>query len=451
MIWRADIRAGNLYIWIRMAKKLFLESYGCQMNEADSEVILGVLTKNGYELTDTISSADVILFNTCAVREHAETRIYGRISQLSPLKNKNPDLVVGVCGCMATHLKEKILDEAPLVDLVVGPDSYRRLPELIEKSATEPFVDVRLDKYETYADLEPKREAGIRAWVSIMRGCDKFCTFCIVPYVRGRERCLSLPQVLSQVQQLADEGYKEIVFLGQTVNSYKDKANGFDFADLLAKTSQINGIERIRFTSPHPIDFDDKTIEVMKNNSKICPQVHLPLQSASDSVLEKMKRRYNISYYDELVQKFRQAMPEISITTDIIVGFPTETDEDFSKTYDYMQKVRYDSAFMFIYSPRQGAKAFNWGDPIPYAEKVKRLESLIKLQGMISLEINQKEVGKKSLVLVEGQAKKEKGHLFGKNPQFKTVVFPQDGIKAGDFVTVSIKEATPHTLLGVAQ
>jgi tRNA-2-methylthio-N6-dimethylallyladenosine synthase len=310
---------------------------------------------------------------------------------------------------------------------------------------------VRLDKYETYADLEPKREAGIRAWVSIMRGCDKFCTFCIVPYVRGRERCLSLPQVLSQVQQLADEGYKEIVFLGQTVNSYKDKANGFDFADLLAKTSQINGIERIRFTSPHPIDFDDKTIEVMKNNSKICPQVHLPLQSASDSVLEKMKRRYNISYYDELVQKFRQAMPEISITTDIIVGFPTETDEDFSKTYDYMQKVRYDSAFMFIYSPRQGAKAFNWGDPIPYAEKVKRLESLIKLQGMISLEINQKEVGKKSLVLVEGQAKKEKGHLFGKNPQFKTVVFPQDGIKAGDFVTVSIKEATPHTLLGVAQ
>lgn len=421
------------------------------MNAADSELILGVLTQNGYELTDTISSADVILFNTCAVREHAETRIYGRVSQLSPLKNKNPDLVIGICGCMATHLKEKILDEAPLVDLVVGPDSYRRLPELIEKSATEPFVDVRLDKYETYADLEPKREAGVRAWVSIMRGCDKFCTFCIVPYVRGRERCLSLPQVLSQVQQLADEGYKEIVFLGQTVNSYKDKENSFDFADLLAKTSQVNGIERIRFTSPHPIDFDDKTIEVMKNNSKICPQVHLPLQSASNSVLDKMKRRYNISYYDELVQKFRQAIPEISITTDIIVGFPTETEDDFSKTYAYMQKVKYDSAFMFIYSPRQGAKAFNWGDPIPYPEKVKRLESLIKLQEKISLEINQKEVGKKSLVLAEGQAKKEKGFLFGKNPQFKTVVFPQDGIKAGDFVTVSIKEATPHTLLGVVQ
>ena len=451
MIWNPVTPAGSLYIWIRVAKKLFLESYGCQMNEADSEVILGVLTKNGYELTDSVSSADVILFNTCAVREHAETRIYGRVSQLSPLKNKNPELVIGICGCMATHLKEKILDEAPLVDLVVGPDSYRRLPELIEKAVSEPFVDVRLDKYETYADLEPKRESGVRAWVSIMRGCDKFCTFCIVPYVRGRERCLTLPQILSQVQELADEDYKEIVFLGQTVNSYRDKENGFDFVDLLEKTSQIEGIVRIRFTSPHPIDFDDKTIEVMKNNSKICPQVHLPLQSASDSVLDKMKRRYNLSYYDELLRKFREAIPGIAITTDIIVGFPTETEEDFLKTFDYMQKVKYDSAFMFIYSPRPGAKAFNWGDPIPHAEKVKRLESLIKLQEKITLEIHRKEIGKKTLVLTEGQAKKEKGHLFGKNPQYKTVVFPQDGIKAGEFVTVSIKQATPHTLLGVVE
>lgn len=434
-----------------MTKKLFLESYGCQMNEADSELILGVLTKNGYKLVDSEASADVILFNTCAVREHAETRIYGRVSQLSPLKNKNPDLVIGVCGCMATHLKEKILDEAPMVDLVVGPDSYRRLPELIEKAGSEPFVDVRLDKYETYADLEPKREAGVRAWVSIMRGCDKFCTFCIVPFVRGRERCLPLPQVLTQVQQLADKGYKEIVFLGQTVNSYKDKANGFDFADLLEKTSRVDGIERIRFTSPHPIDFNDKIIEVMKNNSKICPQVHLPLQSASDSVLDKMKRRYNISYYDDLLQKFRRAIPGVAITTDIIVGFPTETEDDFLKTFDYMKKVKYDSAFMFIYSPREGAKAFSWGDPIPKAEKVHRLETLIKLQEQISLEINQQEVGKKTLVLVEGQAKKEKGHLFGKNPQYKTVVIPQDGIKASEFVTVTIKEATPHTLVGVVE
>jgi len=261
--------------------------------------------------------------------------------------------------------------------------------------------------------------------------------------------CTETP--LSQVQELADEDYKEIVFLGQTVNSYRDKENGFDFVDLLEKTSQIEGIVRIRFTSPHPIDFDDKTIEVMKNNSKICPQVHLPLQSASDSVLDKMKRRYNLSYYDELLRKFREAIPGIAITTDIIVGFPTETEEDFLKTFDYMQKVKYDSAFMFIYSPRPGAKAFNWGDPIPHAEKVKRLESLIKLQEKITLEIHRKEIGKKTLVLTEGQAKKEKGHLFGKNPQYKTVVFPQDGIKAGEFVTVSIKQATPHTLLGVVE
>jgi tRNA-2-methylthio-N6-dimethylallyladenosine synthase len=429
-------------------RKVYLESYGCQMNEADSELILGQLTATGYQIVQEAKEADVILLNTCAVREHAEQRIYGRVAQLGQLKFKNPELLIGICGCMASHLKEKIIERSQFVDLVVGPDSYRCLPEIIEKAVDEPFVDVRLDRYENYAGINPSRADGVRAWVSIMRGCDKFCTFCIVPYVRGREHCLPIEQVLDQVKQAADEGYQEVVFLGQTVNSYKDKEKGIKFADLLERASQVEGIKRIRFTSPHPIDFDEQTIEVMRENPKICPQVHLPLQSASNEVLDKMKRRYTIEFYDELLQKFREAIPEIAVTTDIIVGFPNETEEDYQRTYDYMAKTKYDSAFMFKYSPREGAKAFNWGDPIPEEEKIRRLEGIIQLQERISLELNQKEVGKVTEVSVEGEAKKEEGFWFGKNPQFKTVVFPKDGAKPGEFVQVRIERVSPHTLMG---
>ncbi len=429
-------------------RKIYLESYGCQMNESDSELILGQLSGNGFRIVREAKEADVILLNTCAVREHAEQRIFGRVAQLGQLKIGNPELLIGICGCMATHLKEKIIEQSQFVDLVVGPDSYRRLPEIIGKAIDEPYVDVRLDKYENYAGINPVRAEGVRAWVSIMRGCDKFCTFCIVPYVRGREHCLPIGQVLDQVKQVADEGYQEVVFLGQTVNSYQDKEKGVKFADLLDKASKVKGIKRIRFTSPHPIDFDELTIEMMRENPKICPQVHLPLQSASNAVLDKMKRRYTIEFYDDLLQRFRETIPEIGITTDIIVGFPNETEENYRQTFDYMAKTKYDSAFMFKYSAREGAKAYEWGDPISEVEKIRRLEGIIKLQERISLELNQKEVGKVTEVLIEGEAKKEEGFWFGKNPQFKTVVFPKDGAKPGEFVKVRIERATPHTLKG---
>jgi tRNA-2-methylthio-N6-dimethylallyladenosine synthase len=334
-------------------RRVYLESYGCQMNLADSELILGRLLAGGYQIVKNIQDSDVILLNTCAVREHAEQRVFGRVSELGRAKYKNPELLIGVCGCMASHLKDKILKQSQSVDFVAGPDSYRRLPEILEKATTEPYLDVRLDKYENYADLKPARGPGVRAWISIMRGCDKFCTFCIVPYVRGREHCLPCEDILNQTRQAADEGYREVVFLGQTVNSYKDKKRQVNFAGLLESAAEVKGIERIRFTSPHPIDFDQRTIDLMRENPKICPQVHLPLQSASNSVLEKMKRRYTIEFYDKLLQNFREAIPEIAITTDIIVGFPGETEEDYQQTNDYMAETKFDSAFMFKYSPRE--------------------------------------------------------------------------------------------------
>lgn len=429
-----------------MSKKLYIETYGCQMNEADTELILGHLTGSGYSKVDSPKIADVILVNTCAVREHAEVRVLGRVSQLSGLKAQNPDLVLGLIGCMATHIKEKLLDKAPFLDIVAGPDSYRRLSQIIEEASKQPLVDVRLDKYETYSDITPRRLPGVTSWVSIMRGCNKFCTFCIVPFVRGRERCLPISDVLDQVKKSVNAGYKEIIFLGQTVNSYKYET--LDFGDLLEKSAQIEGIKRIRFTSPHPIDFNEKIIRIMASYEKIMPQVHLPLQSASDKILNLMKRRYSISFYDELLHKMREAIPDLAVTTDIIVGFPQETEEDFQATFDYMQKVQYDSAFIFKYSSREGTKAYSWQETVSEKEKVERLESLVKLQTEISEKLNQKYVGKTVEVLIEGTAKKGEDKYYGKSPHFKTVVFDKNGDRPGDFVNILVEKATPHTLLG---
>ncbi|HLG93911.1 MAG TPA: radical SAM protein, partial [candidate division Zixibacteria bacterium] len=312
-------------------KSFFVETYGCQMNLADSETVGGVLSNAGYKKAEALEKADVIFVNTCAIRERAEERVLGRLSELARLKHQKPDLVLGVLGCMAQHFKTKVTSQIPAVDIVAGPDGYRTLPRLIAERNDEPYLEVELSRTETYADIHPLRESGIRAWVSIMRGCDKFCTFCIVPYVRGRERSLPMVDVLNQLEKLAAEGYKEVVFLGQTINAYKDPSiliengkNGLSraesrgsslpltpedgipkkrnaFAALLKKAAAIDGIERIRFTSPHPVDFDWETIEAMAENPKICPQLHLPLQSASNPVLLKMKRRYTIEYYDMLL------------------------------------------------------------------------------------------------------------------------------------------------------
>ena len=425
---------------------VYIETYGCQMNVADSEVILGTLVKHGYERVDQPDDADVILLNTCAIREHAEERIIGRLGTLAQHKAAKPALQLGIAGCMAQHVRDNLQSRLPFVDFVVGPDTYRRLPTILDPDAVESSVDVRLDRLETYADIVPQREKGVRAWLTIMRGCDKFCTFCIVPYVRGRERSLPAESLLQQVRQLAEEGYREIVFLGQTVNAYRDGKT--TFADLLRRTNEIEGIKRIRFTSPHPCDMSDEVITVMAQCEAVCPQIHLPVQSGSDRILSRMERGHTAAEYLNLVDRLRRAIPGIALSTDIIVGFPGEEERDFRATYDLMEKVGYDSAFMFKYSARSGTKAAKWPDSVPEEEKGERLQSIIRQQEERSARINQELVGTQVQVLAEGAARRREGWLAGKTPHFKTTVFPATGHTIGDLVTTSIEASTGHTLIG---
>ena len=435
---------------LRESRKVYIETYGCQMNISDTELILGLLKPEGYESTRAPDQADVILLNTCAIRERAEARIIGRLGELAKYKARKPGVVLGLTGCMAQHHRETLLDKAPFLDLVLGPDAYRNLPALLRQAETdEPLVSVRLDRDETYADVSPTRSAGIRAWVTIMRGCDKFCTFCIVPYVRGRERSVPAGALLDQVRALADQGYKEVVYLGQTVNAYRD--GDVDFGRLLHQTAQIEGIARIRFTSPHPSDMDDSAIDAMATCSKVAPYLHLPLQAASNRVLTRMERGYTVEAYAALVDRLREAMPNLALSTDIIVGFPGEEEADFRATYDFMARTRYDFAFMFKYSAREGTKAYKWGETLSEEEKGRRLQEIIHLQEQIGAELNQQRIGQSVEVLVEGPAKKQKDWLAGKDPQFKTVVFPGNGAQPGDIVPVHVTSATAHTLVGEAR
>lgn len=430
-------------------RRVYIETYGCQMNIADTELLIGLLKPHGYEPTQQADQADVILLNTCAIREHAEERVLKRLSELVRHKTKRHGVLLGLTGCMAQHHRERLLDKAPFLDLVLGPDAYRNLPSLLlQEYQDEPLVAVRLDRDETYADISPVRAEGIRAWVTIMRGCDKFCTFCIVPYVRGRERSVPLTALLTQVRELADQGYKEVVYLGQTVNAYRD--GDHDFADLLSKTAEIEGIRRIRFTSPHPADMTERVIGAMATCDKVAPYLHLPLQSASTRVLERMERGYTVEQYTNLVTRLRQTIPGLALSTDIIVGFPGETEEDFRATYDFMAAIRYDSAFMFKYSAREGTKACKWGETVSEEEKGSRLQDIIALQERISGEINRHTIGQTAEVLVEGPAKRQEGWLSGKNGQFKTVVFPGNGARQGQLVSVRVTSATAHTLIGEA-
>ncbi len=435
---------------LRESRKIYIETYGCQMNISDTELILGLLKPEGYEPTRAPDQADVILLNTCAIRERAEARIIGRLGELAKYKARKPGVVLGLTGCMAQHHRVTLLDKAPFLDLVLGPDAYRNLPALLaQKETDEPLVSVRLDRDETYADVSPARSAGIRAWVTIMRGCDKFCTFCIVPYVRGRERSVPAGALLDQVRELADQGYKEVVYLGQTVNAYRD--GDVNFGRLLHQTAQIEGIERIRFTSPHPSDMDDSAIDAMATCSKVAPYLHLPLQAASNRVLARMERGYTVEAYAALVDRLREAMPNLALSTDIIVGFPGEQEADFRATYDFMARTRYDFAFMFKYSAREGTKSYKWGETLSEEEKGRRLQEIIHLQEQIGGELNQQRIGQSVEVLVEGPAKKQKDWLAGKDPQFKTVVFPGNGAQPGDIVPVHVTSATAHTLVGEAR
>ena len=429
------------------ARRVFIETYGCQMNVSDTELMMGVLKEAGFRRALRVEDADVVLLNTCAIRERAEERVVGRLSQLSSVKRMRPDLVLGVSGCMAKHLAEELLNQLPYVDLVVGPDSYRRLPELIGEAAGNPALDVRLDRHEDYLDLDPVRQEGTNAWITIMRGCDKFCTFCIVPYVRGRERSVPAGDLLRQVRIAAAEGFREVTLLGQTVNSYHDGET--DFADLLKMVAHVEGIRRIRFTSPHPSDFSDKLIDTMAEESKVCRFIHLPVQSGSDRVLKAMERTYSSGRYLDLVDRLRSALPGLCLSTDVIVGFPGEEDSDFESTMALMRHVRYDSAFMFKYSPRKGTVAFREiPDTVPEAEKTRRLQAVIAQQTKISGEINRGYVGQLQEVLVEGDARRGKGQAVGKSDGFKTVVFPKNGVRTNTFVDIRITGATSHTLIG---
>ncbi len=426
-------------------RRVWIETYGCQMNLADSELLLGQFARAGYDRADHPREADVVLLNTCAIREHAEERVVGRLGDLFRYKAERPELQLGIVGCMAQHVRERLLHRLPFVDFVVGPDGYRRLPEQLEESQGELLVNTRLDRTETYADLPAQRERGVRAWLTIMRGCDKFCTFCVVPYVRGRERSLPAAMVLDEVSRLVAEGYREVVFLGQTVNAYRD--GDTDFGTLLRRANAIEGLWRIRFTSPHPADMTESAIEAFATCEKVCPQIHLPVQSGSDRVLARMERGYRVEEYLRLVDRLRAAKPELAISTDIIVGFPGEEKEDFEATLALIREVRFDQMFMFQYSPRPGTKAARWAETVSPEEKQQRLQEVIALHEQMAAERNRAWIGRMVEVLIEGPARRKEGWLAGKTPQFKTCVLPSgQGRRIGERVWVQVSSSNSHTL-----
>jgi tRNA-2-methylthio-N6-dimethylallyladenosine synthase len=429
--------------------RVYVETYGCQMNVADTEIMHGVLQEAGYANAGEPSDADVIIVNTCAVRERAEERVFGRIGELTQYKNQRPGVIIGVTGCMAEHLREQIPARAAAVDMVVGPDTYRNLPEIIARhtGATlkkKASLDIKLDRDENYIGLDPVRRPSTTAWLTIMRGCDRFCTFCIVPYTRGREKCVPPSEIIRQAHAIADEGYREVSLLGQTVNSYQYDDIGF--AELLRMIADVDGIERIRFTSPHPAEFDVNTIATMVEIPEVCPYVHLPVQSGDNDMLQSMRRDYTIEEYRDLVGRMRDAIPDLAVSTDVIVGFCGETEEQYEQTHRLMEDMRYDFAFMFKYSPREGTSAARkLTDDVSEEVKGRRLREIIDMQERISAEVYASKIGQEVEVLVEGPAKKSPGQVYGRGLDFKSVVFP--GVyDANSLVRVRVTGSSPHTL-----
>ncbi len=429
-----------------MKNNVYIETYGCQMNVADTELVMGILSDKGYTLTTQAEEANVILLNTCSVRDNAEQRIYGRLGNLKTLKAKQPNLVIGILGCMAERLRKELIEENKEVDIVVGPDEYRKLPAFIDNAfAGKKGIGVRLSKTETYDDIIPYREEGLSAWISVMRGCDKFCSYCVVPFTRGRERSRSLETIIAEIKVLSDRNFKEVTLLGQNVNSYSD--NGSDFADLLEACAKVDRSMRIRFTTSHPQDLSEKLLHVIADNENICNYIHLPVQSGSNVILERMNRTYTVEHYLSLIDKAREIIKDVSFSTDIISGFPTETEEDHQATLDVIKKVRYDGAFMFNYSPREGTKAYKMLDDVPDEVKSRRLSEIIDLQQKISAEINSSLTGKYEKVLVEGFSKKSDQFFAGRTDGNKVAIFPiGNGVKVGDYVKVQITRSTSGTL-----
>ncbi len=436
-----------------MDKKIYIETYGCQMNVVDSEVIFSIMAKEGYKRTTSMEEADIILANTCSVRDNAEQRIWGRLEVFRKQKETRPDVIIGIVGCMAERLKDE-LTKTGKVDLVAGPDTYRTIPEMIKEiTPDKPGINVLLSREETYADILPVRtdKNGVSAFISIMRGCNNVCSYCVVPYTRGAERSRDPETILAEARDVFAKGYKEVTLLGQNVDSYlwKSGESEVDFSDLLDAVAGIDPSLRVRFATNHPKDISDKLIETMASRKNICDHIHLPVQSGSDRMLEKMRRRYTREWYMERVRKIREVLPGCGITTDVIAGFCSETEEDHQATLSLFKEAAFDYAFMFCYSERPGTiAARNYPDDVPADVKTRRLNEIIELQNRLSLESNQADVGKTFEVLVEGPSKRNPQDLCGRTGSDKMCVFPGEGHKAGDYVNVKIESCTSATLLG---
>ena len=434
-----------------VSRKVYIETYGCEMNVGDTELMAGVLAERGYLRVEDPEEADVILVNTCAIRENAERRVKGRIGQLQKYRGETPDLVLGVTGCMAQRIGDRLVDEVSGVDLVAGPDSYRQLGEMVDALRTgglergQAFLE--LDSRENYSGLDAIREQGVTAWITVQRGCDHRCTFCIVPYVRGGEKNRHPRRILSEAREVVQRGFSEVTLLGQTVNSYE--FGTWDFARLLRRVAGVDGIRRVRFTSPHPNDVTPELVEVMATEPAVCEQIHLPAQSGSNRILKRMVRRYTVEEYLEKVELLRDRIPGVAISTDMIVAFPGETREEFQETLDLMREVRYDDAFLYRYSPRPGTPATRFPDEdfIDDAEAQDRLERLIALHREIQREVNGAQVGQEREVLVEREAKSE-GDVLGRTEGNKVVAFPGSREEIGSYTRVRLTATSGATFQG---
>ena len=426
------------------------------MNFADSEIVASLLQKEGHSVVTDIEQADYVLINTCAIRDNAEQRIRKRLRELRALQGRHKQLRIGILGCMAERLQSQLLVEEENVSFVVGPDAYRRLPAILQQVRQQgtKASETELSTTETYADIEPVRlgSNGISAYISIMRGCQNYCAYCVVPYTRGRERSRDPETIVAEARSLFNQGYKEVTLLGQNVNSYRFSSNGreVDFPELMHRVAEISPLLRVRFATSHPKDLSDKLLEVMASHSNICKCIHLPVQSGSDRMLKLMNRHYDSAWYLDRIAAIRRYMPDCSITTDVIAGFCTETEEEHQMTLEMFRKVRYDYAYMFKFSMRPDTYAAkHLQDDIPEAEKTRRLEEIIALQGEIALENNRKEIGKTFEVLVEGESHRSKEQLFGRNSQNKVIVFDRGDAKPGQYIMVKVTDCTAATLKGV--
>ena len=433
-------------------RRLFIETYGCQINAGDTEIVVSIMQREGYVYTERIDEADVILINTCSIRDNAEQRIWGRLSEMRRLRRERPGLIVGVIGCMAERLREQLTEGDRGVDVVAGPDAYRDLPRLVRSAeAGAKGVNVLLSQEETYAEIAPVRldRNGVCAFVSIMRGCNNYCSYCVVPYTRGIERSRDPETILGEARELLANGYREVTLLGQNVNSYR--FGEVDFPELMRRVADISPLLRVRFATSHPKDISDRLLEVMAAKPNICRAIHLPAQSGSTSMLGRMNRKYTREWYLERVAAIRRYLPDCAVTTDLIAGFSGETDEEHRDTLSLMREVGYEFAYMFKYSERPGTFASkHLPDDVPDEVKSARLQEIIELQNELSLASNRRDVGREFEVLVEGTSRKRKEQLFGRNSQNKVIVFDaSDDVKVGDYLRVRVTDCTPATLLGV--